>query len=450
MKNIKNIVAVALLLSTTTYAQKDELKSLRKIYEKEKPSLKDVTEYRLLLSKAEPLVANATDEDKLYFEYYSVGTPLLELGVAMQKPENQANPAMALKFFTADNIAKITAASEKVLNFEKKNGKLVFTKDILEDYATFKPMVLNYAIALGNEKKYSDAASVLYSVYLMDKKDTDKLYYAANYAINAVDYDTALKYYNELIAMKYTGESVIYYAKNLANGIEESFPDKASRDNFVRLKTHTTPRDEKIPSKLGEIYKNIALIYVSQKKFDEAKSSLTDARAKNPDDVSLIMTEANLYLELKDDAMYKKLVAEVLEKNPNDVDLIYNLGVISAKTNTAEAEKYYLRVIQLDGNYLNAYLNLAILKLDGEKPIVTQMNKLGTTAADNKKYDVLKVQRQNIFKSAIPYLEKCVELDPKNYEAAKTLLNVYNALDFEDKAKALKVKVKEMEANMKS
>ena len=75
------------------------------------------------------------------------------------------------------------------------------------------------------------------------------------------------------------------------------------------------------------------------------------------------------------------------------------------------------------------------------------MNKLGTTPAENKKYEVLKKQRLEIFNSAIPYLEKAVQLDPKNYEAAKTLLNVYNALQITDKAAPLKAKVKEMEAN---
>jgi hypothetical protein len=37
------------------------------------------------------------------------------------------------------------------------------------------------------------------------------------------------------------------------------------------------------------------------------------------------LTEANLYLETKDFDTYKKLVAQVLEKNPNDADLVFNL-----------------------------------------------------------------------------------------------------------------------------
>jgi hypothetical protein len=38
----------------------------------------------------------------------------------------------------------------------------------------------------------------------------------------------------------------------------------------------------------------------------------------------------------------------------------------------------------------------------------------------------LKIERQNIFKSVIPYLEKAMEVDPKNADVANTLLNVYS------------------------
>jgi hypothetical protein len=85
---------------------------------------------------------------------------------------------------------------------------------------------------------------------------------------------------------------------------------------------------------------------------------------------------------------------------------------------------------------------LAILKLDAEKGLITQMNKLGTSPAENKKYEILKKQREDVFKSVIPYLEKVAEFDEKNENVSKTLLNVYNALEMKDKAKALKAKMK--------
>ena len=69
------------------------------------------------------------------------------------------------------------------------------------------------------------------------------------------------------------------------------------------------------------------------------------------------------------------------------------------------------------------------------------MNKLGNSPADNKKNEVLKAQRNGIFNDSMPYLEKAVELDENNKDAAKTLLSVYKALEIMDKAKALKAKI---------
>ena len=45
---------------------------------------------------------------------------------------------------------------------------------------------------------------------------------------------------------------------------------------------------------------------MQQGKNDEAKKSLSEARVANPDDTSLAMAEADLYLKLEDYTMYKK------------------------------------------------------------------------------------------------------------------------------------------------
>ena len=140
--------------------------------------------------------------------------------------------------------------------------------------------------------------------------------------------------------------------------------------------------------------------------------------------------------------MYKKLIAAVLEKNPNDADLVFNLGVISANAkNVPDAEKYYKRVIEINQQYVNAYINLSALKLENEKVIIDEMNKLGTSTKDMKRYDDLKKKREDLFKSAIPYLQKAVELDPKNSDVSKTLLGVYSALEMTAEYKALKAKI---------
>jgi tetratricopeptide (TPR) repeat protein len=437
---IKHILlASAVLVSVSSFAQKDELKSLKKIYAKDEIKGNDLAEYKALVAKAEPL---ATEEsDKVYAKFYKSMIPVLEaLAIDPTMTPQQMQMAYA-KFVSPKVISELAVGLNETLDYEKKTGKKIYTDDILETVTSFKPQMVNYAVALGQAKKFKEAADVLYAIYLLDKKDQDKLFYAASYAVNGTDYDKALDYYAQLKALNYTGAETIYWASNKATKVEETFASKNERDIYIKTGTHEKPRDEKIESKRGEIYKNIALIQIGKGNIEEAKKAIADARKENPNDDSLILTEADIYLKIKDFDNYSRLVNEALAKDPNNVDLVYNLGVISANGGKLDdAEKYYRKALDINPNYFNANLNLAELLIRSDDKIVNEMNKLGTSDKDNKRYEVLKADRDKNFKRALPYLEKAVELDGTNEAAKKTLLSVYNALEMTDKYKALKAR----------
>jgi hypothetical protein len=95
MKNKLFIMAVAALISTGVAAQKDELKTLKKIYDKDVPSDKDMTEYKLAVEKAKAYLPSASEADKVAINYFSSQTPILEVNLLMSKPENQSNPQLA-------------------------------------------------------------------------------------------------------------------------------------------------------------------------------------------------------------------------------------------------------------------------------------------------------------------------------------------------------------------
>ncbi|MBC7748191.1 MAG: tetratricopeptide repeat protein, partial [Methylotenera sp.] len=340
------------------------------------------------------------------------------------------------------NLSLAAKAYQDLIGVEKISGKVKYSTQAAASITDIKFKLINGAIADSKIEKHSDSAKKLYDAYLLDKKDTINLYYAASTYVNANEYDKALELYENLKNLNYSGLGTSYFAVNKLTSQEDFFATAAERDRMVKLGTHEKPRTEAIPSKRGEIYKNMALILVEKGKTDEAKKAISEARKANPEDTSLILTEANLYLETKDFEMYKKLIAEVLEKNPNDADLVFNLGVISANAkNVLEAEKYYKKVIEINAQYINAYINLSALKLENEKVIIDEMNKLGTSTKDMKRYDDLKKKREDLFKSAIPYLQKAVELDPKNSDVSKTLLGVYSALEMTAEYKALKAKI---------
>lgn len=108
------------------------------------------------------------------------------------------------------------------------------------------------------------------------------------------------------------------------------------------------------------------------------------------------------------------------------------------KKDYARAESIYNYVLELDPNYVDAYINLAYLKLQMKKDLADEIASLGTTPAEMKKYDKLNAQKDDIIRSAIPYLKKVLVLEPKNPDATKTLLGVYRSLDMNAEYNALK------------
>jgi Tfp pilus assembly protein PilF len=423
MKSKYVLLASALLISVATFAQKDQIKAAEK-------ALKagNAQEAITILQGAEMASATAPDAEKAQFHFVKANA---HLALATKNEDTDANLSAAAK------------AYQEVLSIEKTSGKAKFSAQASTSIIDVKYKLINSAIADSKADKHAAGAKKLYDAYLLDKKDTINLYYAASTYVNAKEYETAYNAYDELKKLNYSGKGTNFYAVNKINGEEQIFSTAKERDQMVKLGTHEKPRNEELPSKRGEIYKNMALILVQNGKVAEAKKAIAEARVANPEDKTLILTEANLYLDTKDFDTYKKLITEVLAQSPNDADLVFNLGVISYNAkNLAEAETYYKRAIEIKPDYVNAYLNLAILKLDADKKLFEEIQKLGNSEKDNKRYEVLKKQREVVFTSALPYLEKASELDGSNEEVKGTLLSVYRALEMTEKAKALKAKMK--------
>lgn len=419
----KNLILVSLLfISGATFAQKEQLKMAEKALKEGNSS-----DAKATLLQIENMIVNADDSQKAQF-FFLKGNASLDL--AKKKVDESQNLMDAAKSYN------------DLLEVEKNSGKAKFSDQAQTSLQEVKNELFNAALADDKAKKYKESALKLYQVYQIEKQDSIMLYYAAGSALNSQDYDLALDYYNKLKEINYSGKGTSYLAKSKITEQEEPFTTLKDRDIAVKIGTHTNPRIEQIPSKRGEIYKFIAQIYIQKGDIPAAKKSIVDARILNPDDTSLILAEADLYLKTEDFEMYKKLISEAVVKNPKDADLFYNLGVISAKSKDgqAEAEKNYLKAIEINPQYKNAYMNLAVLKLEGDTKILEQMNKLGTSPADEKKYQVLRVKRQDLLKSALPYLEKAQELFSDDADVKATLLNVYNALDMTEKYKALKAK----------
>ena len=189
------------------------------------------------------------------------------------------------------------------------------------------------------------------------------------------------------------------------------------------------------------------MIYVDQGKNDAAIDAINRAKKLNPKDYNLIVSEANIRYRIGEVDKYKELIQQAVELQPDNVDLLFNLGVVSGELKDYKtAQSYYDKVIQINPKYVNALIASSVLIISQEQAIVDEMNELGTSAADDKKFEELKSKRNQLYTDAIPYLEKAVEIAPNNLEAVKTLMNLYGAIDDTEKFKAMKAKVEALES----
>ncbi|WP_397362666.1 tetratricopeptide repeat protein [Olleya sp. R77988] len=402
------ILAIALFVTVFSFAQKKEIKALEKAVKSN-----NYAEAKNLVGQLESMVGSM--DDKLKNKYY--------LNAAKAYFANGSN--------TSQDIAKVR---ELLSNFGDKAPVEVaqLKRDIESDLIT-------KANDLYTSKDFGKAAIAFENLYNVTKKDQAYLYYAAVSAINDQDMDGALKYYLQLKDLGYTGVATEYFATNKANGQEEVLA-KNTRDNYIKIGTHENPGERITESKTAEITKNIALIYASKGENDKALAAMKEARDANPEDSNLLVSEANLHYKLGNNAKYEELINLALQKDPNNSDLLYNLAVLANDAgNKIKAKEFYTKSLSINPENVNTLTNLAALVLSEEQGLVDRMNNLGTSAADNRKYDELKSKRSNLYNEAIPYLEKVIKLK-ESREVAITLANIYSAIGEDAKAKALREK----------
>lgn len=410
------IIALAFSISAFSFAQKKELKTAEKAIKNA-----NFSEAKQALSQAETMLLSM--DEKLKSKYYYLNAQAL--------------------------YANGNASSQDIDKVEEslENVKVGYKDDVEQ----FKTNMLNNFLTKGNEayekENYKIASSHFERAYNLKKTDTVFLYYAAATAVNIQDYDRALALYEKLRDIGYTGIEKQYYATEVESG-KEVVLDKNTRDIYVKTKTHIKPGERLTESKKPEIVKNIALIYVSQGDNDKALAAMKEARAESPDDINLILSEANVHYKMGNTEEFKDLLKKATQMDPTNPELQYNLGVISAESKQFdEAKAHYEKAIELDPTYVNAYINLSALVLDQEQAIIEEMNGLGTSKADDKRYDELRDKRQGLYRDAVPYLTKALEYDDKNISAAKTLMNIYSILGETDKHKIMKEKVATLEAS---
>ena len=402
MKRIALLIVI--LIFNFSFSQKKELRKAQKLYD-----AGDIAGASQILTENQSLLESADQKVKPNYDF-------LRGKIAQNNKEFQT------AFDLFNSVKDVSSIKDEVI----------------QQLNLLSADIVNSAIDDNGSGDFKSSTEKLYLAYLIDPElNKDYLYFAASSAVNAEMFDVALGYYIQLKEMDYTGVVTKYYVTEIESGVETEVTE-SEYNLYKKSKSYENHREEDTPSKFPEIVKNIALIHAQLGDDDKAMAAVQEARLSNPSDLNLILTEANIYIELGEKEKFQSLMSEAIAQDPNNANLYYNLAVVTSDLGEKDAARgYYEKAIEINPDYENAYLNLVALILEGEQTIVEQMNSLGTSAADNAKYDALKLDRENLYKECVPILRSLIQIG-ENEDAIKTLMNIYGTLGDNEGYKEMK------------
>jgi tetratricopeptide (TPR) repeat protein len=173
------------------------------------------------------------------------------------------------------------------------------------------------------------------------------------------------------------------------------------------------------------IYQSLINLNKKIKNTDEARRLTDEALAKYPDNSDIMIDKINFFFTDHKQGEAVEYLKKLNAKDPKNETVLYNLGVAyEVLGDTVQARKTYENLLVVNPNNYEGNFGLGAMIFNKTKEIQLKMNALTMSAADQKKYDVLKAERNSYFTEAKPYLLKAQAQKPDEPEVKKALTTI--------------------------
>ncbi|MBR4156957.1 MAG: hypothetical protein IKU01_09740 [Bacteroidales bacterium] len=300
----------------------------------------------------------------------------------------------------ADALSKSAYAFGKIAELDQKYYRDNYG-DIYQHVNSITSQYFNQGAVAYESQDYVKAIESYKKAYetkaIIGEKDNEALMVAAQIAVMAGEYNTAIELCTTLLNDSYETPQVYQYMAIAQGGMEN----------------------------------NDAMVEYLQK-----------GRELFPEDESLINEQINAYLKLKREAEIVDQIEEMAIKQTTNPVYYFILGTIYGNTesslyNIEKALGYYQKVLEIDSNHVDSYINIGSMYIDKSAALYNAANELGFDAESQKKYDVMVAEAKGYDEQALPYVEKAYELLPDDAAIKQALRTLYIRLKMMDKAKAL-------------
>ena len=159
-------------------------------------------------------------------------------------------------------------------------------------------------------------------------------------------------------------------------------------------------------------------------------NELKEGISKYPNDESIMIELINYYLVTQQSVQALDFLTLARQNDPRNVSYIFAEGTIRDKMGYfEEAKATYMQCLEIDPEFYNAAYNLGVLHYNKAVKMYEDMINI----TDNQEYEKAKVEADDMFKAAIPYMEKAHEIEPTSKEPLETLKTLYYRLQMNEK-----------------
>ena len=180
-----------------------------------------------------------------------------------------------------------------------------------------------------------------------------------------------------------------------------------------------------------------------------ALTTLQNARADFPREQALIIEELNIYLVAGQFELAKENLMLAAEQDPTNEMLWFSLGSVYDNLGMQdEAVDAYTKSLGIKADYFDANYNLGALYFNKAVQMVNEANdmwKPRMSKDEATKQKELEDGGKAMFSTALPYLEKALEVEPDDRETLRSLRDIYARIGMDDKMLEVSAKRKTLE-----
>jgi tetratricopeptide (TPR) repeat protein len=348
------------------------------------------------------------------FKSGNLQAALVAIDAATTNPETSADPATFM----------VKAQIQTKIFSRDSSNTMETLKAGNEALATF-----NTAFEMAGSSKASPVGKLVYADELPGIPDNLRPY--SIITLKNVAFDKALNRYTEDdMEMSYeffnlageidkTDSTIHYNAGFLANDL----------GRFEDAKRHFGYLFD-IPSynKTNAYYFMVQILSTEEKNPEAAFELVTKARAEYPSDKVLAEYEIQLLLQLNKMEEATTQIKDALANDPNNTGLLLRFGYLKEQSGDLDgAMDQYKKSVEVDPNFFEGNYYTGALMLDKSRSILAELNSLSDDEWEKRSPEMGK-QADMLYREAVPYFTKALEIKPDNTDIMIILFQVHTRL----------------------